>query len=132
MNKKIIIGLVGMTIVAVILGLSRGSIVPSIAVKDQALTNKQVLVDTVVAQKDSWLVIQTSTNNVPGPVIGFTKVRKGEEKNIAVTIDESQATPIMYAMLHDDSGEENKLDFPGSDMPSMYNGEMIFKTFSLK
>lgn len=132
MNTKIIGGLIGIVIVIAAFALSRDGIVPSIIVVDQSLVEKQVLVDTVVAQKDSWLVVQTSTNNVPGPVIGYTKVRKGEQKNISVVIDQDKVTPVLYAMLHDDVGEINKLDFPGSDMPSMFKGEMIAKTFSIK
>lgn len=134
MNKNILAGLGFLSLAAlgIIIYANRNAITPTITVEDQPLRGDLVTVATATAVDDSWLVIQTETNNVPGPVIGATRIKKGENKNIAIAIDKSQATPKLFAMIHVDDGEKGKLDFPGADMPLMYKGEMVSKLFSLK
>lgn len=133
MNKKIALGIIVIFLIGVLgLALGRNKIVPKVSVKDQAISNSQVVVEDVVSPVDGWLVIQTETNNVQGPVIGYVKIKKGEQKNVAVTVDTSKATPKLFAMIHEDTGEKNKLDFPNDDMPLTYNDDMVFQIFSVK
>lgn len=133
MNKKIALGIIAIFLVGVVgIALGRNKIVPKVSVQDQAISKSQVVVEDVVSPVDGWLVIQTETNNVQGPVIGYVKIKKGEQKNVAVTIDESKATSKLFAMIHEDTGEKDKLDFPGADMPLMYNDDMVFQLFSVK
>lgn len=134
MNKNIAFSLAAIILViaAAAAYSNKNSVVPAISVEDQALQDNKIIISSVTAVDDSWLVIQTETNNVPGPVIGSTKIKKGENKNVSVVIDKNQATPKLFAMIHVDDGEKEKLDFPGADMPLMYKNEMVSKLFSLK
>ncbi len=61
-----------------------------------------------------------------GPAIGETQLNTGDNKNIVVKIDPAQATAVMYAMLHEDAGTVGKYEFPGPDVPVMFNGEHAF------
>ena len=134
MKKAIIFSLLGLAVIGAVTGiaLSRNNIVPQLTVKDQAIDSGQVSVESVTAKATSWLVIQTETNGAPGPVIGYTKISKGENKNVSVNIDTGKSTPKLFAMIHEDDGEKGKFDFPGNDMPLTYKGEMVSKLFSVK
>lgn len=134
MKKTIIFPVLGLVILIVIslLIFSRSNIVPSVIVKDQPIVNGQVTVESVTAIANSWLVIQTETNSVPGPVIGYIKINKGENKNVSVPIDITASTPKLFAMIHEDSGEKNRFDFPENDMPLMYNDLMVSQLFTVK
>ena len=134
MSKKIVFSLLGVVIVIVGLLLIFGGdkIIPSVIVNDQPIRDGQVIVEGVTAVAPSWLVIQTETNGTPGPVIGYVKINKGENKNVAVTIDTQKSTAKLFAMIHVDDGEKDKLDFPNNDMPLVYKGEMVSKLFSVQ
>jgi hypothetical protein len=56
-------------------------------------------------------------------------VRQGENLNVVVAIDSKKATPVLYAMLHVDSGVIGVLEFPGADVPVMNNGVMVSPAF---
>lgn len=134
MKKTIIFPILGLVILIVI-GLiifSKSNIIPQVIVEDQPIVNGQVTVQNVTAVAPSWLVIQTETNSVPGPVIGYVKINKGENKNISVSIDTAASTPNLFAMIHEDDGEKNKFDFPENDMPLMYNDLMVSQLFSVE
>ncbi|TSC52411.1 MAG: beta-Ig-H3/fasciclin [Parcubacteria group bacterium LiPW_41] len=130
MNKKIILILVVALFVVLVIFLAfNGGVVPKVLVSDQLIQNNQIVIAQVDAVAPSWLVIQTETNGVPGPVIGYTKIKKGTNKNVSVKIDTEKSTPKLFAMIHEDVGEKDKFDFPNNDMPLYYKGEMISKLF---
>lgn len=134
MSKKIILPILGIGIIALIAFavLSRNSIVPRVQVSDQPIKDGQINVAEVDAVASSWLVIQTETNGAPGPVIGYTKINKGSNKNVVVQIDAQKSTPKLFAMIHEDNGEKGKFDFPNNDMPLQYKGEMVSELFIVK
>ena len=131
MNKKIIWLLVIVAGIAVstILVIPRTGPIPQVQVSDQTIQNSQVTITTADAIASSWLVIQTETNGIPGPVIGYTKINKGINKNVVVQIDAQKITTRLFAMIHEDSGEKGKFDFPENDMPLLYRGEMVSRLF---
>lgn len=134
MNKTIQLSLLGIVAVgAMFFFVIKGSsIIPQVTVFDQPITSGQIIVSSATAVAPSWLVIQTETNGAPGPVIGYVKINKGENKNVNVKIDASKSTPKLFVMIHEDSGEKDKFDFPDNDMPLIYKNEMVSKLFALK
>lgn len=134
MKKTIIISLIGIALVGTvfIFFLNGGNIIPSVTVNDQPIRDSQVTIENVTAVAPSWLVIQTETNGAPGPVIGYIKINKGENKNVSVKIDVPKSTPKLFAMIHEDDGEKDRLDFPDNDMPLIYNGEMVSELFVIQ
>lgn len=133
MTQKIIITFVGIAAIVMASSFFLGNkIVPQVQVNDQSIQSGKVVVSQVDAVAPSWLVIQVETNGVPGVVVGYKKINKGTNKNVAVDIDTRKATPKLFAMIHEDNGEKDKFDFPNNDTPLMYKGEMVSKLFTLK
>ncbi len=133
MSKKNILPLVGASIIILIIYvLLRNNIIPQVQVSDQPIQGGQVTIALADAVAPSWLVVQTETNGTPGPVIGYTKIDKGTNKNIIVQVDVQKVTPKLFAMIHEDNGEIGIFDFPNNDMPLMYKGDMVSELFSVK
>jgi hypothetical protein len=134
MNKTSLLAAVGIIAVGSILviALSSGKITPVVNVSDQEIRDGKVVVANATAVAPSWLVIQTETNGAPGPVIGYVKIGRGENKDVAVSIDVQKSTPKLFAMIHEDNGEKDKFDFPGNDMPLTVNNQMVSQLFTIK
>jgi predicted lipoprotein with Yx(FWY)xxD motif len=66
-----------------------------------------------------------------GEYIGETLIKNGINTNVVVKVNTSLATPVLYAMLHEDHGIIGVLEFPGPDVPVMLNGQMIAPTFNV-
>ena len=126
--------ILGISIIALIAFavLSRNNIVPRVQVNDQTIKDSQIIVAEVDAVALSWLVIQTETNGAPGPVIGYTKINKGSNKNVVVQIDAQKSTPKLFAMIHEDNCEKGKFDFHNNDIPLLYKGEMVSELFTVE
>lgn len=133
MMKKILVGLFGIGVVGVTIPfVLKGDVLPKVVVSDQSVRNGQVTVAEVYATAPSWLVIQTETNGIPGPVVGYAKIAKGPNANVSVKIDVQQSTPKLFAMIHEDDGKKDQFDFPDNDMPFLYKGEMVSGLFTIK
>jgi predicted lipoprotein with Yx(FWY)xxD motif len=102
---------------------------PSVTVNDQQYDGTSVIVADAFSQGPGWLVIHNQVNDNIGDAIGETQLQSGDNKNIVVKIDPSQATAVMYAMLHADAGSVGKYEFPGPDVPVTLNGEMLSPAF---
>ncbi len=98
--------------------------VASVEISDQAIEHGAVTVAKINAAVDGWVVIHVDADGKPGPVIGYAQVPAGESKDVKVTVDESQATAKMFAMLHVDEGTKGAYEFPGADAP-VKDGDMI-------
>jgi len=87
----------------------------------------QVVTDTVtatsvVAEVDGWLVIHADGGGKPGPVIGQALVPAGLSVNVAVSVDPMGVTPVLFPMLHVDTGVAGEYEFgtvEGADGPVM-------------
>lgn len=102
---------------------------PSVMVKDQAFNEDTVTVESVFSVGPGWIVIHIDNNGKPGAVLGYAPVKDGLNTNVVVAIDESDATPVLYAMLHTDAGIVGTYEFPGADAPMMVNGQMLSPAF---
>jgi predicted lipoprotein with Yx(FWY)xxD motif len=103
---------------------------PSVSVKDQEYDGTTVIIADVFSQGPGWLAVHSQVNGTMGAPIGHAQVNSGDNKNVAVQIDPTQATPVMYAMLHQDAGIVGKYEFPGPDVPVMVNGQMLAPAFT--
>lgn len=103
---------------------------PSVTVSDQPITDGTVTVDSVVSDGPGWIVIHAQQDGSPGPVIGQAAVSDGENTDVAVEIDVSQATDTLYAMLHADDGVEGTYEFPDGDPPVQVEGQVVVVPFA--
>ena len=90
---------------------------PMVMVADQPVVDGMVTVAKAVSAGPGWMVIHAQADGKPGPVIGHAALMDGVNENVAVEIDESAATDVLYAMLHTDVGEMGTYEFPGPDGP---------------
>jgi predicted lipoprotein with Yx(FWY)xxD motif len=105
------------------------SAAPTVQVSDQSVDGGQLVVAEVVSAGPGWIVIHADSSGKPGPVLGYSPVKDGLNQNVAVMIDDSEATPVLYAMLHVDAGTVGAYEFPGADGPAMVNGQMVSPAF---
>ena len=108
-------------------------VTPFVSASDQLLAESTVTIDKVSAAEAGWIAIHTDASGSPGPVIGFAPVGIGHNQNVKVEIDEAQATPILYAMLHVDAGVLGEYNFPGDDGPIFdAAGDVVMTPFQLQ
>lgn len=104
---------------------------PSVTVADQAIVNSTVTIAEAVSNGPGWIVIHADQNNAPGPVLGQAQLSSGTNTNIVVTINQAAATPVLYAMLHLDTGDVGVYEFPGVDAPVRVNGAIVAPPFNI-
>ena len=103
----------------------------SVMVFDQSVDGGGVVIEQVFSDGPGWLVIHADNGGSPGAVLGYAPVVDGKNENVTVTIDDSEATPQLFAMLHVDGGEAGVYEFPGADAPAMLNGQMVSPSFQV-
>jgi predicted lipoprotein with Yx(FWY)xxD motif len=105
---------------------------PSITVSDQAIDNGIVSVSQVVSNGIWWLVIhRQNPDGSMGEVVGETLIKNGLNTNVAVKINLKRATPVLYAMLHEDHGVIGTLEVPNPDVAVFVNGQMVSPKFNV-
>jgi predicted lipoprotein with Yx(FWY)xxD motif len=103
----------------------------SVTVSDQSVDGGQLTIAEVVSPGPGWLVIHAQVDGKPGVVLGYSPVNAGVNTNVIVMVDDSEATPVLYAMLHTDAGQIGVYEFPGTDGPAMANGQMVVPSFNV-
>lgn len=107
-------------------------ITPSVSVADQEIVNGMVTIDEVVSSGPGWLVIHAQADGQPGPILGYSAVNEGTNTAVTVEIDASNATEILYAMLHTDAGEVGTWEFPnGPDAPVTVGEQVVTPAFAI-
>jgi hypothetical protein len=105
------------------------NIAPSMTFADQAVSaDGTLLIDAVVIDAHGWLVIHSSVDGAPGPVIGQVPLSPGLTTNIVVPIDASQAGAQVFPMLHYDTGMPGVYEFgavEGADAPTVVGGSVV-------
>ncbi len=104
---------------------------PSVSVADQPIKDDTVTVAKVVSNGPGWIVIHADKNGAPGPVLGYTAVKDGENDDVAVKLAAEGRTETLYAMLHTDAGKVGTYEFPGADVPVAMNGAAITPAFKV-
>jgi hypothetical protein len=96
---------------------------------DHALSNNAVLISSVTASQDGWVVVHESnpdgTVKVPDN-IGKVQVKAGTTTNLSIPLDKQVANGAkLWPMLHIDVGQPGVYEFPGPDVPVVVNGEIV-------
>jgi hypothetical protein len=108
--------------------------VPSVTVGNQAVLNDTVTVVSAYSEGPGFMVIHMDSNGSFGPVIGHRALFPGWNFNIQVPIDATQATPVLYAMLHSDTGAVGVYEFgsvEGADGPVAVDGNVVSPAFNV-
>jgi hypothetical protein len=83
---------------------------------------------SVLSDGPGWLVIHIDDGGKPGPVAGETLLEDGLNTDVAVELDPSVITPVLWPMLHVDTGEAGKYEFgtvAGADAPVQVDGKVV-------
>jgi plastocyanin len=107
------------------------AITPSVTVSDQAIVEDSVTIAQVVSAGPGWLVVHIDAGGKPGPVLGYSPVSAGENTDVVVGVDTSDATQTLYAMLHLDAGTVGTYEFPGPDAPVLIGDQMVSPPFQI-
>ncbi len=128
----------GLSIVMMIAGLSvvgaaaasaqTDGVPPKITIRAQD-TDNQIIVDSVTAGEDGWIVIYKDPNGNLGAQLGFAPVHRGQNTNFTVDLDSRKAAkaPTLWARLHVDRGEIGVFE-PGIDGPASQSPVVAFAT----
>ncbi|MCA9912742.1 MAG: hypothetical protein KC496_05320, partial [Anaerolineae bacterium] len=111
---------------------------PAMRVPDQIVIGSDATMDMtpnpsltatqVLSEGAGWLVVHADGGGQPGAVIGFTAVEAGTNWNVVVELDPEGVTPVLYPMLHVDTGEMGAYEFgqvEGADGPVMVDGSVL-------
>jgi len=94
--------------------------------------NGSITVADVTATVDGWIVAHLDEGGKPGKVIGHTAVKAGDNKNVAIKLEEAvPAGGKLWPMLHIDAGTIGTYEFPGADAPVVVNGNVVMKQISI-
>lgn len=87
---------------------------------------------SVLSEGLGWLVIHSDNGGAPGPVAGYAQVQPGLNTNVTVELDPAVVTPVLWPMLHVDTGAEGTYEFgtvEGADGPVRVNDAVL--TFAI-
>lgn len=101
-----------------------------VQVSDKGIVDGAVIIAKAVVTAPAWVVIHVDDNGAPGAVIGYAPLSQGENVDVVVDIDEAAATPLLHAMLHEDSGAVGIYEFPGPDAPIKIGENIVMAMFS--
>jgi plastocyanin len=108
------------------------AITPVISISDQSLgADNQMVINNASIPDDGWITIHAKENGLPGKVLGYTSLLKGEGKKIKVTIDRTDLSPSLIAILHYDRGEKGVFEFPDNDGPVIKDQQVIMQEFNI-
>lgn len=103
---------------------------PTISAADQPVgEDGLVRIESATVPMPGWLLIFADADGAPGPLLGQTPLEEGVNEGVTVSIPWRQATPRLYAALHQDNGRPGRLDYPGEDLPLLAGGLPVVVPF---
>ncbi|MBZ0307626.1 MAG: hypothetical protein K8I82_16280 [Anaerolineae bacterium] len=132
--KKLLFFVIVMAVLAVPVS-AQDMMAPAVEVSDQVSLDGTVTISKVVSPGAGFLVIHRDEGGELSSVIGAAPVNAGENWNVSVSIDATMATPVLYAMLHEDTGEVGTYEFgtiEGADGPVVVDGAPVSPPFNVQ
>lgn len=102
--------------------------------RDQPLGSEgTIVVPVVVTDVEAWVVVWSDDADGPGEIIGRTRVERGLQRDVTVTIDAERATETLHVFLHQDGGVLDEFEYPdGPDDVLQREGAAINAPFVLQ
>ncbi len=94
----------------------------------KAAEKPTVNVASALSKGPGFIVIHKDDNGKPGGVAGFAPLTDGTNTNVAVELDPKEVTPVLWPMLHVDTGKEGEYEFgkvEGADGPVVVDGKVL-------
>jgi len=108
-----------------------------IMVKNQDLNSGVIMIDSVTAPQDGWVVVYMNPNNLTaGEIVGYAPVHQGANSNVKVTIDTAKVgdAPTLWTVLQADNDVKGVFEWgwkgqPYNDQPVVENGHNVIAAF---
>jgi len=107
-----------------------------IVVKNQDLNTGVIVLDSVTAPQDGWVVVYKNPDLTTGEIVGYAPVQKGVNTDVKVTLDTAKVgeLPTLWAVLHADNDLKGVFEWgwkgqPYNDPPMAVNGHDIVAAF---
>jgi len=94
----------------------------------EAMMEPHFVARSVLSEGPGWLVVHADGGGSPGPVLGQTAVAAGLSTDVTVALDPAGVTPVLWPMLHVDTGVEGTYEFgtvEGADGPVRVNDQVV-------
>jgi len=110
-----------------------GGGVNQIIIRSQDTHTGQIMVDSVTAAQDGWLLVYTDTLLSPSSMVGWVPIHKGLNTNLKVDINREQVEPYatLWAVLYVDRGVIGLLEPPVIDGPVQQDGKTVVVAFDI-
>jgi hypothetical protein len=113
--------------------------VASLTVSDQVVAEETIVIGSVYAQEDGWVVLHRTTEEGdlnPASVVGVVAIPSGSNQNVVVELSgEVEDGEVLVAMLHVDTGVMGEYEFseetPELDSPVQVDGEVVVSFFTV-
>ena len=141
MGSRSLITVLGLSVMMVIAAFSlvltasaqTGGSVNQIIIRPQDTHTGQIMVDSVTAAQDGWLLVYTDTLLSPSSMVGWVPIHKGLNTNLKVDINRELVEPYatLWAVLHVDRGVIGLLEPPVIDGPVQQDGKTVVVAFDI-
>jgi hypothetical protein len=118
-------------------GVQAAALPNQITVHNQDLTSGVIIVDSVTAAQDGWIVVYKNPDFREGDIVGYAPVYKGTHTGVKVTIDTAKVgdLPTLWIELHADNGVPGLFEWglrslPYDDVPVAQNGQLVIAAFA--
>ena len=110
-----------------------GGNINQIVIRPQDTHTGQIMVDSVTAAQDGWLLVYTDTRLSPSTLVGWAPIHKGLNINLKVDINRELVEPYatLWAVLHVDRGAIGLLEPPVIDGPVQQDGKTVVVAFDI-
>jgi len=134
---KTLIAAVAVLALASLAGTAFAAAAPNqITVHNQDISSGVIVLDSVTAAHDGWVVIYKDPNFTSGEIVGYAPVHQGLNTDVKVTIDTNKVgdLPTLWARLHGDNDvfglfEWGLRNLPYNDPPVVQNGQFVMTGF---
>ena len=136
--RKTLVVAIAMLALAGLAGTVLAAAAPDqITVHNQDLNTGVILLDSVTAAQDGWVVVYKDPNLTSGEIVGYAPVKAGTNKDVKVTIDTAKVgdAPTLWARLHVDNDVMGVFEWgyrgtPYNDTPVVQDGHFVVTSFA--
>jgi hypothetical protein len=88
-----------------------------INIQNQDITSGKVLIDSVTANQNGWVVLYRSPDFSSGNIVGYAPVYRGTNNNVLAAVDSTRTKnhPTLWAQLHADAGIQNVFEWGNTE-----------------
>jgi hypothetical protein len=103
----------------------------SLEASAQPGATSQIVISSVNAPTDAWVVVHLEKDGGPGQRVGLVHVRSGQTSDVVVPLEPLKLTPNLVVALHADKGDPGLYEFDmddkinSLDQPFFVNGKEV-------